>query len=142
MGLSKDSKPAVPTHPGFNGNPRPEWFSSIEHLTLAYLESADVLDLKHTVVIGNSVGGWIAAEMGLRNSPRISGIVLLNSVGVEPRPADKQIVDPSTIPPQEVLKLSFHDPARFAVAPTGPDALKIRAENQRNLRVYGGAHFS
>jgi pimeloyl-ACP methyl ester carboxylesterase len=141
VGLSKDSRAIVPTHPGFNGQPRPEWFSTIEHLTLAYLELLDSLDLRRVVIIGNSVGGWIAAEMALRNSPRISGMIILNGVGVEPRPTDKQIVDPATLPPQETLKLSFHDPARFALAPSGPDAAKIRAENQRTLRIYGGDHL-
>jgi len=142
IGFSKDSKAVVPTHPGFNGQPRPEWFSSIEHLTLAYLELLDTLDLRRVMVVGNSVGGWIAAEMAVRNSPRISGLILLNSVGIEPRPTDKQIVDPSSMPPQETLKLSFYNPAKFAASPPTPDAAKIRAENMRTLRIYGGEHFS
>jgi pimeloyl-ACP methyl ester carboxylesterase len=141
VGLSKNARTIVPTHPGFNGQPRPEWFSTIEHLTLAYLELLDTLDLRRVVLIGNSVGGWIATEMALRDSPRISSLIILNGVGVEPRPTDNQIVDPATLPPQEVLKLSFHDPAKFAMAPSGPDAVKIRTENQRTLRIYGGEHF-
>lgn len=141
-GLSKNARAVVPTHPGFDGRPRPEWFSSIEHLVLAYLGLLDSLDLRRVIVVGNSVGGWIAAEMAMRNSPRISGMVLLNSVGVEPRPTDNPIVDPSSLPPQETLKLSFYNPAKFAAAPQNPDAAKIRAENMRTLRVYGSEHFS
>jgi len=137
-GLSKGARAIVPTHPGFNGQPRPEWFSTIEDLTLAYLALLDQMDLKDVIVVGNSLGGWIAAEMGLRNSTRISGIILLDAVGVDTGSPDKKIVDPATLPLQETLKLSFYNPAKFAVAPSGPDAIKIRAENQRTLRVYSG----
>ncbi len=138
-GLSKDARAIVPTHPGFNGQPRPEWFSTVEDLTLAYLDLLDRLDLKDVIVAGNSLGGWIAAEMGLRNSPRISGIILLDAVGIDTGSPEKKIVDPATLPLQETLKLSFYNPAKFAVAPSGPDAVKIRAENQRTLRIYAGS---
>jgi pimeloyl-ACP methyl ester carboxylesterase len=40
---------------------------------------------------------------------------------------------------QETLKLSFFNPAKFALAPSGPDAIKIRAENQRTLKTYSGS---
>jgi hypothetical protein len=30
-----------PTHPGFAGEPRPEWFDSIDDLAIAYLELLD-----------------------------------------------------------------------------------------------------
>jgi len=80
-GLSKNARPVVPTHPGFNGEPRPDWFATIDHLTLAYLDLLDRLDLRDVVAVGNSLGGWIATEIALRNSPRISRIVLLDAVG-------------------------------------------------------------
>jgi pimeloyl-ACP methyl ester carboxylesterase len=137
-GLSKDARAIVPTHPGFNGEPRPEWFVSIEHITLGYLDLVDRLDLRDVVVVGNSAGGWIAAEMALRNSPRISKIVLLDAVGIDTGSLDKKIVDPTGLPLEETLKLSFHDPARFAFAPPNPDAAKIRVNNQRTLRIYSG----
>ncbi len=34
-------------------------------------------------VIGNSTGGWITAEIALVKSPRVSGIVLIDAVGIE-----------------------------------------------------------
>jgi pimeloyl-ACP methyl ester carboxylesterase len=34
-------------------------------------------------VAGNSIGGWIAAEMALARSPRISSIVIIDAVGIE-----------------------------------------------------------
>ena len=126
-----------PTHPGFAGEPRPDWFSRINDLVIAYLALIDHLNLSDVIVVGNSVGGWIAAEMALRRSPRIVGIVLLNAVGIDTGSPDKKIVDPMAVAPAERAALSFHDPKRFAITPTGPQ-LAIMAENQRTLRVYAG----
>ncbi|MBA2678365.1 MAG: alpha/beta hydrolase, partial [Ktedonobacteraceae bacterium] len=42
----------VPTHPGFGGEPRPEWFDSIDDLAFAYLELLERLNLRDVLVIG------------------------------------------------------------------------------------------
>src|SRR6185312_13309754 len=57
----------VPTHPGFEGEPRPEWFDGIDDLAFAYLELLERFNLRDVLVIGSSVGGWIASEMALRD---------------------------------------------------------------------------
>ncbi|WP_296743022.1 alpha/beta hydrolase [Mesorhizobium sp.] len=139
--LARSGRAIVPTHPGFDGEPRPEAFSRIADLALAYLALIDRLDLKDVVLIGNSAGGWIGAEMALRNSPSIAGLILLNAVGIDPDPAGQPIVDPTTLPPTERAAFAFHDPQRYALAPAGPDAIATMAENQRNLRLYSGEHF-
>src|SRR5262245_23827510 len=61
--LAQEAQTIVPTHPGFNGEPRPDWFRRIDDLVLAYLALIEHLNLANVVVVGNSVGGWIAAEM-------------------------------------------------------------------------------
>jgi pimeloyl-ACP methyl ester carboxylesterase len=136
--LAKNARVVVTTYPGFDGEPRPDRFARIEDLVLAHLALIERLDLKNVVVAGNSVGGWIAAEMALRKSPRIAGIVLINAVGIDTGSPERAIVDPMKVPVPELLKMSFHDPAKFAVAPASPEAAAIRAQNQRTLRVYSG----
>jgi pimeloyl-ACP methyl ester carboxylesterase len=136
--LASDARVVVPVHPGFDGEPRPDRFARIEDLVLAYLVLLERLELERVVVVGNSVGGWIAAEMALRKSPRIAGIVLLNAVGIDTGSPERSIVDPMKVPVPELLKMSFHDPAKFAVAPASPEAAEVRAQNQRTLRVYAG----
>jgi pimeloyl-ACP methyl ester carboxylesterase len=69
----------TPTHPGFAGEPRPKWFDSIDDLARAYLELLERLDLRHVLVIGSSMGGWIASSMALRDTTRLSGIVLIRA---------------------------------------------------------------
>jgi len=48
-----------------------------------YAELIVELGLDDVTVVGNSIGGWIAAEMALLKSPRISRIILVNAVGIE-----------------------------------------------------------
>ena len=139
--LSKNARVIVPTHPGFNGEPRPERFMRVDDLVLAYLAFIEKLNLNDVILIGNSVGGWICAEIALRQSPRLAGMVLLDAVGIDTGSAEKEIVDPMKLPLPEMLRLSFHNPQKFAVPPSSPEAAAVMANNQRTLRVYAGEPF-
>lgn len=97
-------------------------------------------DLDRVVLVGNSLGGWIGAEIALRASPRVAGLVLLNAVGVAPTPETGAIVDPTTRAPADLLALAFHDPARGAAAFAGADHA-VAAGNQAALRTYTGDAF-
>ena len=138
--LAMGARVVTPTHPGFDGEPRPDRFARIDDLVTAYLALIERLALERVVVVGNSVGGWIAAEMALRGSPRIAGIVLLDAVGIDTGSPERSIADPARLAYADLLAMSFHDPERFAVAP-GPDAAATMAQNQRTLRVYAGQPF-
>jgi pimeloyl-ACP methyl ester carboxylesterase len=130
----------TPTHPGFDGRPRPAWFDSVPDLAGAYLDLLDALDLRDVLVVGNSIGGWIAAELGVRdNHGRVGGLLLLNGVGVRPQDPS-EIVDIAGLSPEELGKLSFHDPSRRPTPPT-PEAAQQIVANQRTLAVYGGDHY-
>jgi pimeloyl-ACP methyl ester carboxylesterase len=126
------------THPGFGGTTRPAWLNSVGGLASLYGHLLDHLGLEDVTVIGNSVGGWIAAEMALLNSPRISGVVLIDAVGIE---VDGHgVADVSGLSVPEIQALSFHDPAPFRVDPAAmPDAQKaIVAANAAALAIYAG----
>jgi pimeloyl-ACP methyl ester carboxylesterase len=134
--LSSQFRVIVPTHPGFQGEDRPGWFTRVDDLVLTYLTLLERLGVTDVVVVGNSFGGWIAAEMALRHSPRVARLVLLNAVGIDPGEG-KPIVDPMLVPPTDRAALSFHNPGKFAVAPS-PAQLAVMAANQTAMRVYAG----
>lgn len=138
--LARGARTILPTHPGFDGRPRPEWFRRIDDLALAYLALVERLDLREVVVVGNSAGGWIGAEMALRASPRLAALVLINAIGLAPTPETGEIVDPTAVTPAERAALSFHNPARAAAAFAGTDPAAAAA-NQAALRVYAGDPF-
>jgi pimeloyl-ACP methyl ester carboxylesterase len=72
----------APTHPGWDDTPRPDWFSGVDSLVETYLDLLDDLDLNEVVVIGSSFGGWLAAEMAVRDrNRRVSHVVLLDAIG-------------------------------------------------------------
>ncbi len=134
--LSERAYVLVPTHPGFAGEPRPEWFDSIDDLALTYLELLARLDLHDVLVIGSSMGGWIASEMAARDTTRLSGIVLVDAGGIQVD--GHPIADVSTLTPDELSALSFHNPAAFRVDPAtvSPEQVAARAANLRALYVY------
>src|SRR5690349_53351 len=77
----RQARVLVPTHPGFGGTPRPDALRTIQDLAALYGALLDELDLHGVTVVGNSIGGWIAAEMALAGSPRVSRAVLVDAVG-------------------------------------------------------------
>lgn len=142
--LSEHVLALAPTHPGFDGTPRPEWCDSVADLAIAYLDLLDALDLTGVMVVGNSVGGWIAAEMALRDTKgRIGALTLLNAVGVHAVMRANHVVDPRTLAPAAVAELSFADAAfRPDFSAFTDQQRAAAAANQRTLAVYGGTHFT
>jgi len=134
--LSHHAHVLVPTHPGFEGEPRPDWFDRIDDLALTYLELLEKLDLHDVLVIGSSVGGWIASQMAVYNTSRLGGLVLIDAAGVEVE--GHPVPDVSSITPNELLALSFHNPDAFRVDPATVTAEQaaIRANNLKTLYLY------
>jgi pimeloyl-ACP methyl ester carboxylesterase len=128
----------TPTHPGFDGTPRPEAIAGMRDLARLYVRLLDDMDVWDVTVIGNSIGGWLAAEIGLLGSPRVGGVVVLDAVGLEV--PGHPVTDVSGLTPQDLMRLSFHDPARFAPDPSapGPSPELVQA-NMGSLFFYGGA---
>lgn len=140
--LSAHAYVVTPTHPGFNGTPRVPWLDSVADLADAYLDLLDALGLHSVMVIGNSVGGWIASEMALRDiHGRLSALALLNANGIRPDGAG-QVTDIRGMPPAAIGKLSFFSPAfRPDPAAMTPEQLAGMAANQQALAVYAGEDF-
>ena len=126
----------TPTHPGFAGEPSPEWFDSIDDLALTYLDLLERLDLRNVMVVGSSIGGWIASEMAVRDTMRLSSIVLVDGVGIQVE--GQTVADVFSLTPGELSALSFHNPAAFRVDPAtlSPEQLAATAANFQTLKVY------
>ncbi|WP_371495085.1 alpha/beta hydrolase [Kitasatospora sp. NBC_00374] len=128
----------TPTHPGFAGTPRPDRLDTVAGLASLYRDLLDRLDVDRVTVVGNSIGGWIAAELALLHSPRVSATVLVNAVGIAV--ADAPVTDVSGLSPVELSRLSYHDPSLFRFDPaalTEPQRA-VLAANRQALGVYGG----
>jgi pimeloyl-ACP methyl ester carboxylesterase len=133
--LAEDFEVIAPVHPGFAGTPRPEWYTGIDDIALTYLQLLEQRDLRDVLVVGSSIGGWIASEMAVREHERITGTVLLNAVGITVDGI--ALADFFSLTPQELIAYSFHDPAA-APDPTQlpPQARDIQAANAATVAVY------
>lgn len=128
----------TPVHPGFNGTPRPGDLDSIGDLARLYTALLDELALDDVTVVGNSIGGWIAAEMAVVGSGRVSSYVLVDAVGIEV--PGHPVVDFFSLTPAQVARRSYYDPATFGIDPAKlpPQAQAAMAGNRAALVVYGG----
>jgi pimeloyl-ACP methyl ester carboxylesterase len=130
------SRVIVPVHPGFGGTARPEYLDSMRGLALTYTNLLDDLDLSGVTVIGNSIGGWIAAEMAIHASPRISGVVLVDAGGLEIE--DHPGADFFSLTPDQVTEMAYYQPDKFRIdfAALPDQAKAAMAGNQATLRAY------
>jgi pimeloyl-ACP methyl ester carboxylesterase len=139
---SRPARVITPTHPGFGGTPRPEALHTVAGLAELYVALLDHLGSDDVTVVGNSIGGWIAAEMALLASPRVSGIIVVNGTGVQV--PGHPIADFFSLTMDQVTQLSYHDPDRFRIDPATlpPAAQAGMAGNRATLAVYSSTGMS
>jgi len=132
----------VPIHPGFGGTDRPSALTGIRALAELYNDLIDKLGLREVTIIGNSIGGWLTAEIALLKSPRISDIVLIDAVGIEV--PDHPVADFFSLTMDEVFRRSFHNPEPFRIDPSAmtPEAQAVAAGNRAALSAYAGESMS
>ncbi|RSD17139.1 alpha/beta fold hydrolase [Amycolatopsis eburnea] len=122
------SRVLLPSHPGFGGTPKADGLTDVIALARLYVELLDRLDLTDVTVVGNSFGGWLAAEIALLKSPRVSGAVIVDGIGIEVD--GHPPTDITGLSPAEIRAHSWHDPAKAPVPPGGgtgpsPDILAL-----------------
>jgi pimeloyl-ACP methyl ester carboxylesterase len=140
-GQLAEAEPArviTPVHPGFAGTPRPGPLSSVASLAQVYVSLLGELGLTGVTVIGNSIGGWIAAEMALTRSARITSVVLVDAVGIEV--PGHPVADFFSLTLDQVADLSYHDPDPFRIDPgaMSTEQQAVMAGNREALAVYSG----
>ncbi len=84
---------------------------SVDDLSYFYLDLLDQLDLRDLTVVGVSLGAWIAAEIAVKTTARLSRLVMANAVGV--KIADREtrdIADIYALTDKELLDILYCDP--------------------------------
>jgi pimeloyl-ACP methyl ester carboxylesterase len=111
--LAERARVIAPSHPGFGGSEQPPWFSSIDDLAYFYLDLLDELDLKDAAVVGVSIGAWIAAEMAVKSTARLSHLVLANALGIKPGGREsRDIADIFAVTEKQFNEIAYCDPKR------------------------------
>ena len=142
LASSGPARVLTPLHPGFGGTPRPDALDSMSGLARLYVRLIADLGLTGVTVIGNSIGGWIAAEIALLNSPQVSGVILVDAAGlkVDAYPS----ADFFSLTMDQVAELSYFNPDAFRIDLDSlpPAAKEAMAANRAALAVYGGTEMA
>jgi pimeloyl-ACP methyl ester carboxylesterase len=138
--LASHAHVIAPSNPGFGRSPRPDDFRTVYDLIQLYVQLIESLPEERINLAGLSFGGWLAAEVALKLGRRIEHLVLVDALGIKISGRETaDILDVFNTHPSEVIRRSWHDPARW-----GPnydemhdEALVIRARNWEALCRYG-----
>jgi len=110
--LAKHAHVIAPTHPGFGRSDLPKGMRSVDDISYFYLDLLDQLDLSDLTVVGIGFGAWIAAEIAVKSTARMSRLVMANAVGVKVGDREtRDIADIFAMIEPDYLAMVYHDPA-------------------------------
>jgi pimeloyl-ACP methyl ester carboxylesterase len=129
--LAQRMRVLAPSHPGFGASAQPPSFTTVDDLAYFYLDLLDTL--RDTIVVGVSLGGWIAAEIAVKSCARISHLVLANPVGIKAADREtREITDIFAITEDEFNARAYFDPsAGKQEYPRMPQAEVLRVARNR-----------
>jgi pimeloyl-ACP methyl ester carboxylesterase len=134
----------APSHPGFGHSERPQGMTSIDAVSYLYLELLDRLDLRDVLLVGSSLGGWIAASMAVKSTQRVSRLVLIDPIGAKFGARDQtDIADIYSIPEKKFVELAYHDGefARRDIDALSDEELVVIARNSETTARYGWSPY-
>jgi len=108
----------APTHPGFGLTAAPPQLTTVDDLAYFYLDLFEAMNLRDAVLVGASLGGWIAAEIAVKTTERLSHLVLVDSVGIKVGEREtRDIADIYAITDKQLAEIAYADPQRMARDP-------------------------
>jgi pimeloyl-ACP methyl ester carboxylesterase len=102
----------APSHPGFGATERPPWITTVDDLSYFYLDLLDELDLNEVILVGVSFGAWVAAEIAIKCTTRLSHLVMANAVGIKVGDREtRDIADAFAMSEDEFNSAAFANPS-------------------------------
>lgn len=109
-----------PDHPGFvDSDDFGAAITDVAGIAAAQRELLDAMEVDDFVLVGCSLGGWVASELALAVPGRVSRLVLIDPAGLA---GDGSAPDMFSLTPEEALAATVHDEAaRSAARSATPD---------------------
>jgi pimeloyl-ACP methyl ester carboxylesterase len=80
--LAKFHRLIIPEHPGFGVKDRPAWLDNIHDLAYFYLDFLEMRGLRGVHLVGQSLGGWLALEIAVRDTTRLASLTVAGAPGI------------------------------------------------------------
>ena len=104
-----------PSHPGYDGSPRPDWMRNVRDIAVVYqallAEDAATRGRTDVALLGLGFGGWIAAEMATMAPRGFRALVLVGAMGIKPERGE--IADQALVSYLDYVRAGFADGAAF-----------------------------
>lgn len=97
----------APDHPGFGDSDRPTWLTDFEDLVYFYRAFLNYFEIDKTIIMGHSLGGWIAAEFAASQTHRVEKLVLTAADGLWIDGVEK--IDTFPLNQEQIADLMFYN---------------------------------
>lgn len=111
----------APHIPGFGLTKRPDWMRDMSDYILYFRDFLDELGLDQVLLVGHSLGGWMAAELAVWYPERVKKLVLSNAAGI--RVKGRPSANLFAMNVEELIRTLFDNP--MAALPLMPAAFDI-----------------
>lgn len=136
--LSEQFETIAPDHPGFGASDDPAWIRNVGDLALFYLDLLESTGWGGVHLMGHSLGGWIAAEIAIRNISRIKSLTLIAPAGI--RVKGVQTGDNFLWAPDEMVRNFYFDQKlaeQILSQPLSEEQMDIALKNRFAAAKYG-----
>ena len=130
----------APNLPGWGGSELPLRISSVEDLAYLTLDLAEAFEMQNAVIVGNSFGGWVAAEALVRDPSRFSAAVFAAPFGCKfGARTEREICDMHALGHDALMAALWADPVRGAVDLTAKPESELAqiAQGKEALALFG-----
>lgn len=142
--LAQRFRVIAPVHPGFGLRARAQQLRDVSDLAYLYLDLFEQMKLENLLLVGASFGGWIASEIAVRCTHRLSGLVLSGPFGIKVGDREtRDYVDFLAVDDRTRGVLEFVDPAfqSTGFASWSDEDLLIAARGREAEVYYGWEPF-
>src|SRR5258708_28083086 len=133
----------VPEHPGFGASDNPACIRNVSDVAMYYLDFLDDLAAssggEKIHLVGQSLGGWIAAELATRNCSHLQSLALLAPAGIRVKGVPSG--DNFIWSPEEAARNLVHDQAYAERAMAAAPAANRRKADRALVNRYAAARL-
>jgi pimeloyl-ACP methyl ester carboxylesterase len=135
----------APTHPGWDGTALPGDLTSVAQLATGYLGWLLERGERDVVLVGSSIGGWIALEMAVQatHDERYAGVIgaVVDIDGVGVVVDGEPVADFFALDARGLAEAAWHDPERGYIDPATltDEQRAVQQANGRTMAVVAGS---